>query len=101
MVRFTDTGSQEGSVSETAPLFTLFPASGDDVTNVFTLFDELEEWLAAQLPAAFEWIRSGLAVRFDQEFCTAVQHAQQEGAFTKYLRHAEAQQEMSDNMDFF
>ncbi|MBT2275893.1 hypothetical protein [Rhodococcus qingshengii] len=101
-LRVPDVGSVPVGLTRTrhSPLFTLFPASGDDVTDVFTLFDELDEWLTSQLPAAFEWIRSGLPVPFDQKFRAEVQHAQQEGSFTDYLHRADYQQERFDNMDF-
>lgn len=83
-----------------SPLFFLFPASENDVADVFTLFDELDEWLTSQMAAAFEWIRSGLAVRFDEEFRTEVEEAQREGSFTDYLDHTAYRQDMLDNMDY-
>jgi hypothetical protein len=46
------------------------------------------------------WIRSGLNVRFDEDFRMAVAAAQQAAEFEEFLRHAEYRQEMVDNMDY-
>ncbi|MDV7357693.1 hypothetical protein R4282_32385 [Rhodococcus oxybenzonivorans] len=83
-----------------SPLFSLFPASEDDVADVFTLFDELDAWLNSKMTEAFMWIRSGLAVRFDKEFRSEVEEAQREGWFPDYVDRAADRQELLDNMDF-
>ena len=84
----------------TSPLFSLIPATDTDVMQVFELFDDVDSWMESVLPDAIRWIRSGLNVRFDEDFRMAVAAAQHAAEFEEFLRHAEYRQEMVDNMDY-
>jgi len=83
-----------------SPLFSFIPAGESDVAEVFDLLDQLDAWINRQLPEAIEWMRSGLAVRFDQDFRTQVREAREADDFDGLLQHAAYQQDMIDNMDY-
>jgi hypothetical protein len=83
-----------------SPLFSLIPATETDITQVFELFDQVDNWLESVLPHAMQWIRSGLPVRFDEDFRLAVAAAKDADEFEDFLSHAEYVQEMADNMDY-
>jgi hypothetical protein len=83
-----------------SPIFSFVPATETDVAEVFALFDEIDDWLESALPHAMQWIMTGLAVRFDDEFRTQAAAAQQMGQFEAFLRHAEYRQAVVDNMDY-
>jgi hypothetical protein len=83
-----------------SPLFSLIPVTDTDVVQVFELFDEVDTWVQSVLPDAMRWIRSGLNVRFDEDFRIALTVARNAGQFDEFLRHAEYRQEMVDNMDY-
>jgi hypothetical protein len=51
-----------------SPHFSFVGARESDIAEVFALFDEIDAWVTSALPAATEWIASGLDVRFDEEF---------------------------------
>lgn len=55
-----------------SPMFSFHPASDTDIEGVFALFDEIDAYLRRTFVHAFEWIESGLAVRFDAAFRTEV-----------------------------
>lgn len=76
------------------------PAVESDITSVFALLDELDEWLLRRLPDAMAWIDSGLDCRFDETFRAGVRAAQEAGLFPAFLRRAEYRQAMVDNMDY-
>ena len=83
-----------------SPLFSLLPASETDITEVFDLFDEIDSWLATELPEAMRWIGSGLHVRFDEGFRSRLAEARKKDDFDSFLRYFEYQQDMIDNMDY-
>lgn len=83
-----------------SPLFSLIPASETDISDVFTLFDELDAWFKSRLPEAMLWIESDLSVRFDEHFRSLVALARKEDDFSGLLRYFEYQQDMIDNMDY-
>ena len=76
------------------------PAVESDITSVFALLDELDEWLLRRLPDAMAWIDSGLDCRFDETLRAGVRAAQEAGLFPAFLRRAEYRQAMVDNMDY-
>lgn len=83
-----------------SPLFSLLPANDTDITQVFQLFDEIDEWAKSVMPDAVRWIESGLNVRFDESFRSSLASALATGTFDDYLRRAEYHQAMVDNMDY-
>lgn len=83
-----------------SPMFSLLPASDTDIEQVFQLFDEFDEWLKCVMPDAVAWIESGLDIRFDEEFRSALASAQSSGKFDEFLQQAVYRQEMHDNMDY-
>lgn len=83
-----------------SPLFTLLPASESDIGGVFDLLDEIDRWLECELPDAMQWINSGLAVRFDEDFRQEAAAAIQAGRFDRFVEMHEYRQDMIDNMDY-
>jgi hypothetical protein len=83
-----------------SPHFSFIPARETDVAGVFDLFDEIDAWLESELPDAMQWIRSGLAVRFDEDFRREAEVAMGAGSFGTFLAYHEYQQDMVDNMDY-
>lgn len=82
-----------------SPLFSFLPAHESDVSGVFDLFDQLDSWLRGRLPEATAWAESGLDVRFDDEFRTALAVAAA-GGFEDFLSWSEARADMAANMDW-
>ncbi|TSD58154.1 hypothetical protein [Aeromicrobium piscarium] len=83
------------------PFFSLANASELAIRDVFALFDEVDAWLANTLRHASKWIDSGLAVRFDAEFCATIRSvADKDDRFDAYLSYMEYQQDTIDNMDY-
>lgn len=83
-----------------SPLFSFLPVSETEITQVFELFDEVDTWLESELPEAMQWIKSGLAVRYDAEFRKLFALAREEDDFGGFLRFFDHQQEIVDNMDY-
>lgn len=83
-----------------SPLFSFIPATETHITEVFELFDEIDAWLESELPEAVQWIRSGLDVRFDENFRSLLAQAREEDDFPGLLDFFEHQQETIDNMDY-
>jgi len=83
-----------------SPLFSFLPASETDITQVFRLFDEIDSWLESERPEAMQWINSGLAVRFDEDFRSELDRARENDDFESFLRYYEYQEERAANMDF-
>ncbi|MBY8853488.1 hypothetical protein K7G98_36755, partial [Saccharothrix sp. MB29] len=63
----------------------LLSTSETEIADVFALFDEVDAWLDVQLPEAMQWVRSGLNVRFDEEFRAAFIAACDAGQFGDLL----------------
>lgn len=83
------------------PYFSLSNASELAMRDVFTLFDEFDAWLTTTLRHAMKWVDSGLAVRFDDDFCTILRSvADNDERFDSYLGYMEYQQDTIDNMDY-
>ena len=83
-----------------SPVFSLSSDSESTIGEVFALFDEIDEWIVRQLPEATEWMKSGLDVRYDQDFRSVLAAARAEGDFEGFLRdHAYAHDQFV-NMDF-
>lgn len=55
-----------------SPMFSFHPASDTDIEGAFTLFDEIDAYLAKTIPHAMQWIDSGLDVQFDATFIAQV-----------------------------
>lgn len=83
-----------------SPHFSFLPADEGDIADTFALFDEIDAWLDAVLPEAMEWCRSGLNVRFDEDFRKQVSEARMAGEFAVLLEGYEYRQDMIDNMDY-
>jgi hypothetical protein len=83
-----------------SPLFSLIPAGETDVVQVYELFDELDRWLESVLPEAMKWVKSGLPVRFDEDFRSEVAAAIDADEFDEFLEQAGHRQAMVDNMDY-
>lgn len=89
------------SAIRSKPVFSLDSASELAVQEVFLLFDEVDAWLALAIRNATRWIESGLAVRFDDAFCSMLQSlADDEDGFDSFLDYMEYQQATIDNMDY-
>jgi hypothetical protein len=83
-----------------SPHFSFIPASENDIADVFDLFDDIDNWLESELPDATRWIKSGLDVRFDEDFRSILIDAQKADDFEGFLRYFEYQQDLVDNMDY-
>jgi hypothetical protein len=83
-----------------SPHFSFMPASETDIAEVFALFDELDAWLKSELHGAFQWIESGLDVRFDENFRAMAAEAKKLNDFGSFLDYHAYQQSMHDNMDY-
>lgn len=77
----------------------LLSTSETEIADVFALFDEVDTWLDVQLPEAMQWIRSGLNVRFDEEFRAALTAARDADQFGDLLEAYEYAQYKIDNME--
>lgn len=77
---------------------------GDDestIADVFALFDEIDRWLDEELPEALSWMRSGLHVRFDENFRSDLVEARKHpSGFERFLEASEYAQDQFENMDF-
>jgi hypothetical protein len=71
--------------ARSSPLFSFIHATETDIADVFARFGEIDGWLESELPHAMQWIRSGLAVRFDEEFRRQAEAALQAGEFQEFL----------------
>ncbi|GAB4084099.1 hypothetical protein GCM10028784_07290 [Myceligenerans cantabricum] len=84
-----------------SPLFSLHAVSETDIKGVFTLFDEIDAYLAKTFPHALEWIESGLDVRFDAEFMAqVVRCTKSRGSLEKLIDEHGYRQDMITNMDY-
>jgi hypothetical protein len=83
-----------------SPLFSIFPADDTDITEVFKLFDELQQWVKSSKPQATRWIESSLDVRFDEDFRMEAAKARDSGRFDEFVGYAEDRQAVVDNMDY-
>lgn len=83
-----------------SPLFSFLPAGESDITEVFELLDEVDDWLRSQLPLAMVWIDSGLQVRFDEAFRREAASAAQTGEFERFVAAYAYRQDQLDNMDY-
>jgi hypothetical protein len=83
-----------------SPQFSLFPAAEEHIEDVFALFDEIDEWLEQTIPFAMEWIRSGLPVRFDEDFRDSYKAAVEAGGFADFLNGHGYRHDNYQNMDF-
>lgn len=83
-----------------SPHFSFLPADEADIADTFALFDEVDAWLDTVLPEAMEWCRSGLNVRFDEDFREQVADARLAGEFAVLLERYAYHQEVIDNMDY-
>lgn len=85
-----------------SPLFTFHAASETDIEGVFALFDEIDAHLAKTMPHAMEWIESGLDVRFDVEFISAVTSTIESDCGLKRLIETHAYRaDVVANMDYW
>lgn len=84
-----------------SPLFSFHPVSETDIKDVFALFDEIDAYLARTLPHAWEWIESGLNVRFDAEFVAEVNsRIDSEGGLEELIEAHAYREDMIANMDY-
>jgi hypothetical protein len=83
-----------------SPAFSFIPASDSDIAEVFDLFDELDRWVAHELPHATKWISSGLPVSFDRTFRSTVASAIDDDEFDEFLDVQEHYHDVSANMDY-
>jgi len=71
------------------------------IVDVFTLFDEIDTWLATTMPQATEWIESDLDVRYDAAFMAQVVGCvESEGSLTRLIEASSYEWEQAVNMDF-
>ncbi|PYI69781.1 hypothetical protein CVV68_01345 [Arthrobacter livingstonensis] len=89
------------SATERVGIF-LMPATDEDITHVFKLFDEIDAWFTDdRMHFAMEWITSGLHVRFDPTFRTEVIEAMESPErFSKYVEYNAYLDDRAVNMDF-
>ncbi len=83
-----------------SPLFSFIGAGETDIAEVFALFDDIDAWLQSRLPEATAWIKSGLDVRYDDDFRTLLALARAEDDFSGLLDYFEYRQATIDNMDY-
>ncbi|MGM9474716.1 hypothetical protein ACS5PJ_22315 [Pseudarthrobacter sp. YS3] len=83
-----------------SPHFSFIGGRESDIAGVFALFDEIEPWLSIMLPEAMQWIDSGLAVRYDDEFGSLFALSKAEKSFDSFLEYHEYRQEQIDNVDY-
>jgi hypothetical protein len=83
-----------------SPHFSFVGAGESEIADVFALFDEIDSWLAGELPEATLWIASGLDVRYDDEFRSLFAVAKAESGFDSFLEYHEHRQAQIDNMDY-
>lgn len=76
-------------------------ASDVTIRDVFSLFDEFDEWFATAAPQASAWIESGLDVRFDNDFRDLVNSlAGDPDKFRHYIDYSLYEEDQAANMDF-
>lgn len=69
--------------------------------NAFALFDEVDEWLRAKFPHAFEWIDSELDVRYDEAFRREVRQCiEDHGNLTPLIDAYGYRADLAVNMDY-
>lgn len=69
--------------------------------DAFALFDEVDEWLRAKLPHAFEWIESELDVRYDEAFRREVRQCIEEhGDLAPLIGAHSYREDVARNMDY-
>ncbi|CDM77652.1 hypothetical protein [Mycobacterium marinum] len=84
-----------------SPQFSLVPAAEADFSKVCAVFDGWEVDIAGgDLWAAWDWIRSGLDVRYDRTFCTEVDLALSEERFDDLIEEWSLKWERHANMDY-
>lgn len=84
-----------------SPLFSFHSASESQIVDVFELFDEIDTWLAMQMPHATEWIESDLDVRYDAAFMAMVVGCiESEGNLERLIEVSSYEWEQAANMDF-
>lgn len=83
-----------------SPHFSLGAPRPSEITDVFTMFDEIDRWIRDLLPDATRWFEAGLEVRFDQAFRDDLNEARQSGQFETFLDYHEHVQDQINNMDF-
>lgn len=84
-----------------SPLFSFHAASEIDIEGVFTLFDEIDAYLARTMPHATDWINSGLDVRFDAEFMADVACCvKSEGRLERLIDAYAYREDIVTNMDY-
>ncbi|KAA9108052.1 hypothetical protein [Microbacterium rhizomatis] len=76
-------------------------ASDVTIRDVFSLFDEFDEWFATAATEASAWIESGLDVRFDTDFRNLVDSlAGDPEKFRRYIDYGMYEVDQAANMDF-
>lgn len=84
-----------------SPLFTFQQVSEGQMVDVFTLFDQIDTWLATTMPHATEWIESDLDVRYDADFMAeVVRCVESEGSLARLIEASSYEWERAANMDF-
>ncbi|MBB5741900.1 hypothetical protein HD600_000397 [Microbacterium ginsengiterrae] len=89
------------SASRARPSLSLGITRSISISDVFALFDEIDEWLARSWPQGFTWIESGLEVRFDAAFVDEIRLGRRdEERFRKFLAYTEYRDDQIANMDY-
>lgn len=85
-----------------SPQFAFFPSDDNDFTAVCNTFDEWERHLESSLDfgAAWQWISSGLDVRYDSEFINVVRAAVDGGELENLIDKTAMEWERYTNMDY-
>ncbi|MFE3222889.1 hypothetical protein [Nocardia sp. NPDC059228] len=85
-----------------SPQFAFFPTSDDDFAEVCSTFDEWERYLGSSLDfgTAWQWITSGLDVRYDGAFVDQVRAAIDDGELETLIYRTAMEWERHANMDY-
>lgn len=81
--------------------FSFLPMPDSTVEDVFALFDEMDAWLERAMPHAMVWVKSGLDVRFDEQFRRELERARvSDGEFERFMDYYSELTDRYANMDF-
>ena len=85
-----------------SPQFSFFPNSDDDFAQVCSTFDDWEQYLESSLEFGFawQWITSGLDVRYDNAFVVQVRSVVENGTFEALLDRTAMEWDRHVNMEY-